>query len=79
MANTKTTKANTKANTKSTKPAANKAQSKKAQAIKIVTRMRARKNAPARKTILAELVAKVGMSESMAATYYQNITSGKWS
>jgi len=57
----------------------NKGATKKAQAIKIVSRMRSRKNVPARKTILNELREKLDMTEATAATYYQNITSGKWS
>lgn len=65
--------ANTKTQT------ANKAPTKKSQALKIVNRMRGRKNVPARKEIIDELVTKVGLSKAAAATYYQNITSGKWS
>jgi rare lipoprotein A (peptidoglycan hydrolase) len=52
--------------------------SKKEQAIKIVTRMQARKKAPTRGQILAELQEKAGLSANGAATYYQNVTHGRW-
>ena len=75
--------ANTKRNTKTTKATTAKAKgpSSKDQIRAIIKRMRGRKNVPARKVILAEIVAKVGCTDKMAATYYQNFTSGKdgWS
>lgn len=52
--------------------------SKKAHSIDVVTRMQARKRPATRKQILGELQSKVGLSASGAATYYQNITLGRW-
>jgi len=66
-----------KATTTSTKKPAT--DSKKANAIKIVKRMLGRKNVPERKDIINELVTKAGLSVNGAATYYQNVKSGKWS
>ena len=51
---------------------------KKAQSIKIVNRMLARKEKPSRKVILEELQSKIGISGNCAATYYQNVIGGKW-
>ncbi len=53
--------------------------SKRQQALKIVARQQNRKNVPARKDAIAELVEKTGLTPKGAATYYQNIVSGKWS
>lgn len=52
--------------------------SKKAQSIKIVKRMLARKTPATRAEILAELQEKAGLSANGAATYYQNVTLGRW-
>ena len=52
--------------------------SKKDQSIKIVKRMLARKTPADRATILQELQDKAGLSANGAATYYQNITLGRW-
>lgn len=52
--------------------------SKKAQAIKVIKRMQARKNPASRADILNELQGKVGLSANGAATYYQNVTLGRW-
>lgn len=51
--------------------------SKKAQVMKIVARMDARKTPATRAQILDEVVAKVGVTKNCAATYLQNIRSGK--
>ena len=53
--------------------------SKKAKAIKIVTRMLNRKKIPTRKFVIAELMDKADLSANGAATYYQNVVSAKWS
>lgn len=52
--------------------------SKKEQSIKIVQRMQARKNPATRSQILTELQEKAGLSAAGAATYYQNVTLGRW-
>jgi len=64
---TKTTKA-----TSTKKPT-----SAKKQAIGIVARMTRRKTPATRKEIIDEMVAKTGLTSNGAATYYQNIVSGK--
>lgn len=64
--------------TSTKKPTAKTVVSKKAQSVKIVTRMLARKKVPARKVIIAELMTKADLSANGAATYYQNVVSGKW-
>ena len=71
-------KTTTKTATSTKKPVAKKATSKKAQSVKIVKRMLNRKNVPARKVIIDELMTKAGLSANGAATYYQNVVSGKW-
>jgi len=53
--------------------------SKKAQTVKIVKRMAARKHPATRAQILQELQDKVGLSANGAATYYQNVKLGRWS
>lgn len=53
--------------------------SKKAIAIKVVKTMKRRKNVPARKAFIEAIMEKAGLSKAGAATYYQNIVSGKWS
>lgn len=57
---------------------AKKVPSKKAQSIKIVNRMLSRKRPATRRQILDELQEKAGLSANGAATYYQNITLGRW-
>lgn len=52
--------------------------SKKEQAVKIVNRMLARKTPASRADILTELQNKAGLSANGAATYYQNVTKGRW-
>ncbi len=52
--------------------------SKKEQSIKIVTRMQSRKKPATRAAILTELQEKAGLSANGAATYYQNVTLGRW-
>ncbi len=52
--------------------------SKKEQSIKIVTRMQSRKTPATRAQILSELQEKAGLSANGAATYYQNVTLGRW-
>jgi hypothetical protein len=52
--------------------------SKKDQSIAIVTRMQARKKPATRAQILVELQEKAGLSANGAATYYQNVTLGRW-
>ena len=52
--------------------------SKKDQSIKIVQRMQARKKPATRAAILTELQEKAGLSANGAATYYQNVTLGRW-
>lgn len=49
-------------------------------ALRIIRRMRSRKNVPAPKVIKAELVTKLNISARMAATYYYNFvsSSGRW-
>lgn len=54
-----------------------KPQSKKDQSIKIFKRMTNRKVPAGRAEIIKEMQAKVELSASGAATYYQNIASGK--
>ncbi len=51
---------------------------KKYKAMMIVKRMSDRKQPADRATILTELMAKVDLTKSGAATYYQNIKSGAW-
>lgn len=52
---------------------------KKAIAIKTVKTMNRRKKVPARKAFIEAIMEKAGLSKAGAATYYQNIVSGKWS
>ncbi len=52
--------------------------SKKDQTISIVHRMQARKRPATRSQILSEIQSKTGLSANGAATYYQNVTLGRW-
>lgn len=63
--------------TKTTATSTKKPTSAKKQAIGIVARMSRRKTPATRKEIIDEMVNKAGLTPNGAATYYQNITSGK--
>lgn len=58
-----------------TKPAP----TKKAIAMKVFKTLNRRKVRPSRKTFIEQMMEKADLSQKGAATYYQNITSGKWS